>query len=89
MEELNGDLYYVLVEKTTGESATKIKHIEVGEGFMAYFSIYWWFVKTSGAAVQERSRKAMQPEPISKEEQMMESIEAWEEDLKVVENARR
>ena len=85
VDEVNTDLYYVLVEKTSGESSLKVKAVEEGEGFMAYFAIYWWFVKTSGAAIQERSRKAMQPEPISKEEKMMENIEAWEEDIKVVE----
>ena len=85
IEELNQDLYYVLVEKTTGEAAVKVKAAIEGRGFNAYFSIYWWFVKTSGIAVQERSRKAMQPEPTVKEEKMMECIEAWEEDVKIVE----
>ena len=82
---MNNDLYYVLVEKSTGESALKVKSVADGEGLQAYFSIYWWFVKTSGIAIQERSRKAMQPEPVSKEEKMIENIEAWEEDVKVVE----
>ena len=85
IKTFNNDLYYVLVEKSTGESALKVKSVAEGEGLQAYFSIYWWFVKTSGIAIQERSRKAMQPEPISKEEKMMENIEALEEDVKVVE----
>ena len=68
VNQINNDLYYVLVEKTTGEAASKVKSVDEGMGFWAYFAIYWWFVKTSGVAIQERSRKAMQPEPISKEE---------------------
>ena len=72
------------MEKTTGESAVKVKSVEASEGLYAYFKIYWWFVRTSGIAVQELSRKCMHQEPIVKEERMMDHLEAWEADLKVI-----
>ena len=85
---LNEDLYYVLVEKTTGEAAIKVKAVDEGQGLLAYFKIYWWFVKTSGIAIQDRSRKVMQPEVIQSEAKMMDGIEAWEADFKVLEAQR-
>ena len=42
IEQLKQDLYYVLVEKTTGEAAVKVKAASEGRGFNAYFSIYLW-----------------------------------------------
>ena len=78
MDKLNADLYYILVEKTTGESINKVKSVKEGCGLLAYFKIYWWFVKTSGIAIQDRSRKTMYPGQIVKEEKMAEAIEEWE-----------
>ena len=83
-DTLNEDLYYILVEKTEGESAIKVKSVDTGSGLMAYHRIYWWFVKTSGIALQDRSRKVMYPEPVTREEKMMEGIEAWEAHVKVL-----
>ncbi len=74
VEKLNQYLHFILIEKTTGEAAAKIKSVEEGEGLHAYFKVYWWFVKTAGIAIQERSRKVMQPEPITKEEKMTMSL---------------
>ena len=75
----------MLVDKTDGDQGAKVKSVEVGDGVHAYFKIYWWFVKTSGIAVQDRLRKVMYPEPISKEDKMNESIEAWESDMEILE----
>ncbi len=85
IEQINEDLYFVLVEKTTGESAAKVKSVMEGEGIHAYFKIFWWFVKTSGVAVQDLSRKFMHPKPTTKEDNMMTYLEAWESDIKILE----
>ena len=77
------------MEKTSGESGLKVKSVDIDEGLHAYFKIYWWFVRTSGIAIQELSRKVMHPEAIVKEEKMMDHIEAWEADLKNRRTARR
>ena len=81
LDDFNKDLYYILMEKTTGESGLKVKSVDIDKGLHAYFKIYWWFVRTSGIAIQELSRKVMHPEAIVKEEKMMDHIEAWEADL--------
>ena len=59
--QFNEDMYYVLVEKTSGEAGAKVKSAEAGQGMMAYHRIYWWFVKTSGIALQDRARKVTFP----------------------------
>ena len=81
---MSEDLYYVLVEKTEGEAAVKVKSVPAGKGIMAYHKVYWWNVKTSGIALQDRSRKTMYPETITKIEKLMEGLEEWESNLKIL-----
>ena len=38
--KLNEDLHYILVEKTSGEAASKVKSVENGLGFLAYYRLY-------------------------------------------------
>ena len=77
-------LYYVLMEKTEGNAAIKVKSVDPGQGLRAYYKIFAWYVKTSGQALGARARRAGQPEAITKEETMFEQIEAWEQDVKVL-----
>ena len=81
---MSEDLYYILVEKTEGEAATKVKSVETGKGLLAYHRIYWWYVKTSGIALQDRSRTTMYPVSIAKIEKLMEGLEDWESNLKIL-----
>ena len=84
IEKFNDDMHYVLVEKTAGEAANKVKGVEPGNGLLAYYRIYWWFTKTSGTALQDRSRKALYPNAIVKDEKLMESLEEWEASVKIL-----
>ena len=83
-DTLSEDLYYILVENTEGEAAVKVKSVLAGKGLMAYHKVYWWNVKTSGIALQDRSRKTMYPETITKIEKLMEGLEEWESNLKIL-----
>ena len=38
--QFNEDIYYVLVEKTSGEAVAKVKSVEPGQGMLAYYRIY-------------------------------------------------
>ena len=85
VNKFNDDMHYVLVEKTSGEAANKVKGCEAGCGLLAYYRIYWWFTKTSGTALQDISRKALYPNAIVKDEKIMESLEEWEASVKILE----
>ncbi len=82
--KLSEDLFYILVEKTSGEAAAKVKAVEPGEGLLAYHRMYWWFVKTSGVALMDKARKVTYPEQIKKEEKILETLESWEQDVKIL-----
>ena len=73
-EYIEDALYYIFTEKTEGVAAVKVKAFEPGEGLRAYHSVFTWFVRTSGQALGERSRRAGHPETIASEKTMYEKI---------------
>ena len=74
---MNGDLEFILVDKTEGESAAKVRKGESG-GLVAYYWLHRWFVKTTGPALQEEMKKVMHPTPVAKGEFLMGHLEEWE-----------
>ena len=84
VDKFQADMHYVLVEKTSGEAANKVKAVDAGQGLMAYYRIYWWFTKTSGTALQDQSRKVLYPQAVNKDEKIMEAIEEWENSVKIL-----
>ena len=50
----NEDLEFILIDKTEGESAAKVRKRR-GEGLVAYYLLHRWFVKTTGPALQEET----------------------------------
>ena len=83
-EVLNDDMYYVMMEKTDGVSAVKAKAVGNRDGLKAYHEVCWWYVTTTGAALQDKSKRVSCPNPIVKEEHFMEKLEAWEAEVKVL-----
>ena len=84
VEKFESDMHYVLIEKTVGEAANKVKSVDAGRGLIAYYRIYWWFTKTSGTALQDQSRKVLYPQAVTKDEKIMEAIEEWETSIKIL-----
>ena len=80
----NDDMYYIMMEKTAGESGVKVKAVKERNGLKAYHEVFWWYVTTTGAALQEKSKRVSCPSPIVKEEDFMVKLEAWEEEVKVL-----
>ena len=83
-EAFNDDMYYIMMDKNANESAAKVKAAKNRDGLKAYHEIFWWYVTTTGAALQEKSKRVSCPSPIIKEESCMAELEAWEEELKVL-----
>ena len=44
-----------------------------------YAEVYKWFTETSGLGLMEQAAKLMDPKQASKEEEIAEAIELWEE----------
>ena len=74
--QINDSLYYILMDKTEGQAAVKVKSVSRGEGLNAYYKIFGWYVKTSGQALGARARRAGQLDPVVKEELMQECMGA-------------
>ena len=52
---LREDLYVILVDKTTGEAASRISAAEPGDGFKAFQRLYLWYAATTGPRKQSGS----------------------------------
>jgi len=61
MKDINEDLYYILIDKTTKTSKLKIDGVEPGNGFEAFQALYLWFSGTSGEMLSWKTAKVMNP----------------------------
>ena len=84
-DELSKDLYKVLIDKAEGEAYDKIKMVQPGDGMKAYGVLYRWFTEVSGLGLVEQSRRLMHPEPVKREEELSEAVEAWMDKLRRLE----
>ena len=69
------DLYTLLVKKTEGEAAVRIRGREIGSGTEAYITLYKWFMGASGLAITGRIRKLMTPWTPKAEHDIADAIE--------------
>ena len=79
---MNEDLYTLLIEKTEGEAALRVKSAGQSNGLEAYRRIYQWFSELTGFGLAERRKFAMTPPRVKKEEDVAKAIEVWEEEIK-------
>ena len=84
-EKLEEDLYYILIEKTTGQGLEKVQATTPGQGVTAFIRLFVWFGCCSGLAIQERTRRIMNPNSPKKEEDISASLESWLEEVSLVE----
>ena len=83
--EASADIWRVLVDKTEAEAYDKIKMIPSGEGLRAYGVVYRWFTDVSGLGLSEQARRLMHPDPPKKEEELSESVDAWQDKMRRLE----
>ena len=84
-QELTKDVYKILIDKADGEAYDKIKMVPSGDGMRAYGVLYRWFTDVSGLGLVEQSRRLMHPEPVKREEELSEAVEAWMDKLRRLE----
>ena len=81
------DLYAVIVDRTKGEAAVKVRNESnkngEGKGVRSFQTLYLWYSTASGLAVQDRLRKVMTPSSPKKVEEISPVLESW---LKEVED---
>jgi hypothetical protein len=83
--DVSGDVYKVLIDKSEAEAYDKIKMVRPGDGLKAYGIMYRWFTDVSGLGLAEQARRLMHPDPPKKEEDLSESVEAWQDKMRRLE----
>ena len=79
LEELNSNLWCVLIEKTEGEAYDKINTTIAGEGMMAFVKMHNWFSRITESGVTNRLIYIMKPEACKHDWEVAGAIEKWEE----------
>ena len=87
-ERIDEDLYTVLMDRTEGEAALRVRGCRPGMGCKAYMTIYKRFMGVSGQAVTERMKKLMSPTTPKSEAEVADAIERWVEAGRILENPK-
>ena len=66
-ETLNGDIWWVLSQKTTGGTLSMVTSVEYGMGLEAYRKISSWYNNMNQVSVHEFRGKVLHPQPATKE----------------------
>ena len=80
-EEWNQDMWWVLIEKTTGEALLRVKGVEQGQGMEAYKRLHQWFGKQTDMGLAELRQRVIRPNQAKREEDIARCIEEWNESL--------
>ena len=85
INRLNEDLFFILTDKTEGESLVRVMGVPSGDGFLAYQKVHKWYAGISGLGIAERARQVMHPSPPKREEEVAGALERWAEQVKFIE----
>ena len=67
-------MYYILVEKTDDEVATRVSEGESNDGIMAYQRVYLWMAGISGQALNDRLGEILKPTSVRKAEDVADAL---------------
>ena len=88
-ERMDEDLYTLLMDKTEGEAALRVRGCSPGQGVRAYMVVYKWFMGASGQAVTDRMKKLMPPATPKNESDIADAIERWMESGRMLEGLKQ
>ena len=88
-ERMDEDLYSLLMDKTEGEAALRVRGCNPGQGIKAYMVVYKWFMGTSGQAVTDRMKRLMSPATPKAESEIADAIERWMESGRMLESLKQ
>ena len=82
------DLYSVLMDRTEGDAALRIRGCQPGQGVRAFLGLYKWYMGTSGQAIADRMRRLMAPSTPKSEAEIADHLEKWAESARVLETMK-
>ena len=74
---MDEDFYTLLIDRTEGEAALRMRGCNPGKGCRAHMIIYKWFVGASGQTVTGRMKRLMSPAIPKTEAEVADTIEGW------------
>jgi len=80
-EEWCQDMWWVLVEKTTGEALLRVRTVENGNGMEAYRRLHNWYGKQTDMGLAELRQRVIRPVQAKREEDIANCIEEWQESM--------
>ena len=84
LEELDRDMWSILMAKTTGEAEEKLEGCAQGDGLWGYLRIHLWFTKTTAQGKSMRRSAIMTPTRCKHEHEISAAIEKWEEKYRIL-----
>ena len=75
--QINEELWWILVDKTTGEALQRIRGCPEGQGIEAYRRLHQWHAGRSAATLQELRDQVMRPKEAKTEAEVAIRIEEW------------
>ena len=75
----SADLWWVLIEKTSGEALQRVKGTKRGEGMEAYRRLHQWYARQTTMTMQELRMKVMRPGQARNEGEVAQKLEEWTE----------
>ena len=88
-ERMDEDLYTLLMDKTEGEAALRVRGCNPGQGVKAYMVAYKWFMGASGQDVTNRTKRLMSPTTPKTEAEIADAIERWVESGRTLEGLKQ
>ena len=75
----NQDMWWVLIEKSSGGALLRARTVESGNGMDAYLRVHNWYGKQTDMGLAELRQRAIRPVQANQAEDIAECIEEWQE----------
>ena len=80
-EDWSQDLWWVLVEKTTGDALLRVKQVTTSNGMEAFRRLHRWYGKQTDLGLAELRQSVLRPMQAKREEGTARCIEEWQESI--------
>ena len=85
---INEDVYVLLMDKCEAEALTRVRACPAGEGLLAYRAVYKWFMGASGQAISDRVRGLEAPATAKHEHEIADQLDKWMEAMRTMEGLK-
>ena len=74
-DKFSEQMYVVLVDKTEGETLTRVRAVMQGQGVKEYMNLHRWLTGTTGMAISQRVKHLVHPNTPNKESEITDALD--------------